>query len=97
MSNIFTRMTFWTKLQLTIQAILSITQLSLIFGDSEHVYNVIVTGGQIIGLIIPIWIQDANRDGVVDGFEKEVITTIKSDSPIKIETETITPKTEPKP
>lgn len=93
-------MTFWTKLQLTIQAILSLAQLSLIFGDSEHVYNVIVTGGQILGLIIPIWIQDANRDGVVDGFEREVITTttttIKSDSPIILETdtETITPKPE---
>lgn len=93
MSNILTRMTFWTKLQLTIQAILSLAQLSLIFGDSEHIYNVVVTAGQILGLIIPIWVQDANRDGVVDGFEKEVITTIKSDTPITIETEV---KTEPK-
>lgn len=86
-------MTFWTKLQLTIQAVLTLTQLSLIFGDSEHIYNVFVTAGQILGLIIPIWVQDANRDGVVDGFEKEVITTIKSDTPITIETEV---KTEPK-
>lgn len=91
------KITFWNKMQMSVQAVLSVTQLSLVFADSEHIYNVIVTGGQIIALIIPIWIQDANRDGVVDGFEKEVITTIKSDSPIKIETETITPKTEPKP
>jgi hypothetical protein len=87
-------MTFWTKLQLTIQAILSLAQLSLIFGESAHIYNIFVTAGQILGLIIPIWIQDQNRDGIVDGFEKEVITTIKSDSPITIETETITPKPE---
>ncbi len=88
MSNIFTRMSFWTKLQLTIQAVLSLTQLSLIFGDSEHIFNIFVTAGQILGLIIPIWIQDANRDGIVDGFEKEVTVTVKSDSPIEVKTET---------
>lgn len=88
MSNIFTRMTFWTKFQLTIQAVLSVAQLSLIFGDSEHIYNIIVTAGQILGLIIPIWIQDANRDGIVDGFEKEVTVTVKSEAPIEIKTET---------
>lgn len=88
MSNIFTRMTFWTKFQLTIQAVLSVAQLSLIFGDSEHIYNVFVTAGQIAGLIIPIWVQDSNRDGIVDGFEKEVTVTVKSDSPIKVDTET---------
>lgn len=86
-------MSFWTKLQLTIQAILSLAQLSLIFGNAEHIYNIFVTAGQILGLIIPIWVQDANRDGIVDGFEKEVITTIKSDSPIIVETEV--KKTEP--
>ena len=88
MSNIFTRMTFWTKLQLTIQAVLSLTQLSLIFGDSEHIFNIFVTAGQILGVIIPIWIQDSNRDGIVDGFEKEVTVTVKSDSPIEVKTET---------
>lgn len=86
-------MTFWNKLQLTIQAVLSITQLSLIFGDSEHIYNIFVTAGQILGLIIPIWIQDANRDGVVDGFEKEVIVKVTSDAPIQVETKTETKTT----
>lgn len=87
-------MTFWTKLQLTIQAVLSLAQLSLIFGDSEHIYNIFVTAGQILGLIIPIWIQDANRDGVVDGFEKEVTVKVTSDAPIQVETKTET-KTNP--
>lgn len=93
MNNIFTRMTFWTKLQLTIQAVLSLAQLSLIFGDSEHIYNIFVTAGQILGLIIPIWIQDANRDGVVDGFEKEVTVKVTSDAPIQVETKTETKTT----
>lgn len=86
--TIWKRISFWTKLQLTIQAVLSLTQLSLIFGDSEHIFNIFVTAGQILGLIIPIWIQDANRDGIVDGFEKEVTVTVKSDSPIEVKTET---------
>lgn len=90
MSNIFTRMTFWTKMQLTIQAVLSIAQLSLIFGDSEHIYNVFVTAGQIAGLLIPIWFEDKNNNHVVDLFEKEVTVKVTSDSPIKVDTETTT-------
>lgn len=87
------RMTFWTKVQLTIQAVLSLAQLSLIFGDSEHIYNVFITAGQLVALIIPIWIEDKNNDGNVDLFEKEVTVKVKSDAPIEVETEV--KKTEP--
>lgn len=81
------KITFWGKIQMSIQAVLSVTQLSLIFSDSQHIYNVLITVGQIISLLIPVWFTDDNRDGNVDLFEKEVITTIKSDSPIIVETE----------
>jgi hypothetical protein len=84
------RMTFWTKVQLTIQAVLSLAQLSLIFGDSEHIYNVFITAGQLVALIIPIWIEDKNNDGNVDLFEKEVTVKVKSDAPIQVETSTET-------
>lgn len=72
----------------TIQAIGTFTQLSLIFGDSQHIYNVMVALIQLAGLIIPIWFEDRDNDGNVDMFQKEITTTITSDSPIKITTET---------
>lgn len=92
MNNIFTRMSFWTKFLLTVQTIGTFTQLSLIFGNSQHVYNVLVSIVQLAGLVVPIWMDDKNNNGIVDIFEKEVVTTIKSDSPITVETKTETPK-----
>jgi hypothetical protein len=79
---------FWTKVMMTIQAIGTFTQLSLIFGDAQHIYNVVVALVQLSSLILPIWMEDKNSDGIVDVFEKEVKTTITSDSPITIKTET---------
>lgn len=71
----------------TIQAIGTFTQLSLIFGDSQHIYNVLVALVQLSGLIIPIWFDDRNGNGTVDLFEKEITTKITSDSPITVTTE----------
>lgn len=76
-------MSFWTKFQITIQTIGTFTQLGLIFGDSQHIYNVFVACGQLIGLLIPIWFDDKNKNDIVDVFEKEVVVTIKSDAPIQ--------------
>ena len=85
--KIWQKMSTWKKIQLTIQAILSLAQLSLIFGQSQHIYNVFITAGQLLALIIPIWIEDRDNDGHVDLFQKEITTTITSDSPIKVTTE----------
>ena len=90
MSNVFKRIAFWTKIQMTIQAVLSLAQLSLIFGDAQHIYNIFITAGQILGLLIPIWVQDNDRDGYVDGFEKEVTIKVSSDTPIDVKTTTET-------
>lgn len=84
------KITFWNKMQMSVQAVLSVTQLSLVFADSQHFYNVIVTVGQIAALLIPVWFTDENNDGEVDIFEKEVTVKVTSDSPIKVDTETTT-------
>lgn len=81
-------MSFWQKMSATIQAVGTFTQLSLIFGDSQHIYNVMVALIQLAGLIIPIWFEDRDNDGNVDLFQKEITTTITSDSPINVTTET---------
>lgn len=83
----FTKTSFWHKVKDTIQLVGTATQLGLIFGDSQHIYNILIAVAQFAGLILPIWLTDANNDGTIDGFEKEVVTTIKSDSPIIVETE----------
>lgn len=87
----FTKTSFWHKVKDTIQVIGTFTQLGLILGDSQHIYNIITAVAQLAGLVLPIWLTDANADGIIDGFEKEVVTTIKSDSPIEVTTETKAP------
>lgn len=74
----------------TIQAVGTFTQLSLIFGDSQHIYNVMVALIQLAGLIIPIWFDDKDNDGNVDLFQKEVTVKVTSETPIDIKTETET-------
>jgi hypothetical protein len=89
------RYSVWMKLKDSIQAIGTVTQLSLIFENSQFIWNIITAAIQLGGLLIPIWIEDRNQDGLIDVFEKEVTVKVKSDAPIetdvKVETKTDTP------
>lgn len=78
---------FWTKIKDSINAVGTITQVVLIAGDSEHVWNYVTGGIQLLGTFISIWFDDRDKDGKVDIFQKEVVTTVKSDAPITVETE----------
>lgn len=91
----WTKTSFWNKIKDSIQIVGTFTQLSLIFGESQHVYNVAVALIQLSGMLLPIWLVDTDGDGQIDGFEKEIttVTTIKSDSPIEVQTETTKTKT----
>lgn len=83
----WTRTSFWTKIKDTIQILGTSTQLTLIFNDSQHIYNVMVAVIQLAGLLLPIWLSDEDKDGEVDAFQKELKVTVKSESPVDIKTE----------
>lgn len=89
---------FWTRVKDSINAVGTITQVVLVAGESDHIWNYVTGGIQLLGTFISIWFDDRDKDGNVDIFQKEIITTttIKSDSPIILETdtETIIPKPE---
>jgi hypothetical protein len=82
------RVSFWTKVKDSVQGILAITQLSLVIGDAQHVYNFITFAGQVVGLLIPIWMEDRNQNQIADVFEKEITVTVKSDSPVTTDIKT---------
>lgn len=84
------RTSTWGKIKDSVSGVLAIGQLSLILNDSQHVYNVVLFIGQVAALLIPIWFEDKNQNQIADIFEKEVTVTVKSDSPIKVDTETTT-------
>lgn len=91
--NYWKRASFWSKIKDTVGGILALGQLSLILGNSQHIYNGIVFIGQAIALFIPIWMEDKNQNDIADIFEKEVTVKVKSDAPITVETKTETPPT----
>lgn len=93
MNNIFTRMTFWTKFQITAQTICTSTQVGFVLADSQHIYNIMIAVVQLISLLIPVWFEDKNKNDIVDMFEKEVTVKVTSDAPIQVETKTETKTT----
>lgn len=84
---------FWNKVKDSINVTGVLVQMGLIVGDSIHTWNYVVGAGQVIGMLIAIWMADRDGDGQVDVFQKEVITTVTSDTPITVETEVKKPET----
>lgn len=78
---------FWTRVKDSINAVGTITQVVLVAGESDHIWNYVTGGIQLLGTFISIWFDDRDKDGKVDVFQKEVVTTVTSDTPIKVETE----------
>lgn len=72
---------FWQKIKDTIQILGTFTQLSLVFGDAQHIYNALTAAIQLLALLLPVWFEDKNRDGVVDLYQQPVITTVKVTAP----------------
>lgn len=79
---------FWTRVKDSINAVGTITQVVLVAGESDHIWNYVTGGIQLLGTFISIWFDDRDKDGNVDIFQKEVVTTVTSETPIKIETQT---------
>lgn len=79
---------FWTRVKDSVNAVGTITQVVLVAGESDHIWNYITGGIQLLGTFISIWFDDRDKDGRVDIFQKEVVTTVTSETPIKVETQT---------
>lgn len=82
---------FWTRVKDSVNAVGTITQVVLVAGESDHIWNYITGGIQLLGTFISIWFDDRDKDGHVDIFQKEVVTTVTSDTPIRVETQTKEP------
>jgi hypothetical protein len=97
------RTSFWTKVTISFNIILTALQAVLIASQAEHIWNYISIGGQIFGNLSALWTEDKNKNDKPDIFEDEVevtsttTTTFKKDEPPVSNTETvidIKPKTE---
>lgn len=80
---------FWTKISHTFQLFGTGGQVALALNHALPIWNIVTGVATIAGMVLAIWMDDKNNNGKVDIFEKEVttVTSIKSDSPIIVETE----------
>jgi len=80
---------FWAKVNNTIQLFGTGGQVALVAAHASPVWNYVTAGATIAGMVLAIWMDDRNGNGMVDVFEKEIKVT--SQSPITVETETPKP------
>jgi hypothetical protein len=78
-------LSFWQKFQATLSGIAGLAQLIFAANDFAHIYNYVTFSVQAFGIIMGIWMEDRNKNDIVDVFEKEVIVKVTSDTPIQTE------------
>ena len=63
---------FWTKVKdsLAIGAILS--QAGLEVGNASETVKLIVAGGSILAYLVGMWMEDRDKDGIVDIFQDDI-------------------------
>lgn len=60
---------FWNKLNHSIQLFGTGSQVALVAADASHVWNYVAAGATTIAMLFTIWAEDSNKNGTVDIFE----------------------------
>jgi hypothetical protein len=69
--KIWMKFSFWTKLK-SIFATLGVGgEFALFIGDSHQSYKWVVGGCTVLAVLITYLIEDSNKDGVADIFQKD--------------------------
>lgn len=88
---IWKRALFWTKVKDTLAIGSIISQGGMELGGTPEDVKIWIGVGSLAAYLVGMWMEDKDKDGVVDIFQSEVKTTITSAAPIEIKTEE-TPK-----
>ena len=83
----FKTISFWNKLNHSVQLFGTGSQVALVAADASHIWNYIAAGATTTAMLLTIWAEDKNDDGIVDAFEKVITVTAPSDAEVKVETE----------
>lgn len=60
---------FWNKLNHSVQLFGTGSQVALVASESSHVWNYIAAGATTATMLVAIWMEDRNSNGIVDVFE----------------------------
>lgn len=90
----WTRTSFWTKVSVSLNVILTTLQGVLTASEANHKWNYFFLALQLVGNLINLWSEDKNHDDIPDIIQKQVKVTVtgpNDETDIKVETETVTP------
>lgn len=65
----FKTVSFWNKLNHSVQLFGTGSQVALVAAEASHVWNYVAAGATTIAMLFTIWADDANKNGIVDAFE----------------------------
>lgn len=65
----FKTVSFWNKLNHSIQLFGTGSQVALVAAEASHIWNYVAAGATTIAMLFTIWAEDRNGNGVVDVFE----------------------------
>jgi len=65
----FKTISFWNKLNHSVQLFGTGSQVALVAAEASPIWNYIAAGATTIAMLLTIWAEDANKNGIVDAFE----------------------------
>lgn len=85
--SIWKKAILWTKIKDTFALGGILGQAGMEALNTSEVIQLSVAVGTVIGYLVGMWMEDKDQDGIVDIFQTEVKTTVKSSAPIEVKTE----------
>lgn len=83
----FKTVSFWNKMNHSVQLFGTGSQVTLVASDASHVWNYIAAGATTVAMLFTIWMEDKNNDGIVDVFEKVITVTAPMHADVEVKSE----------
>lgn len=65
----FKTVSFWTKLNHSVQLFGTGSQVTLVAAEASPMWNYVAAGATVITMLFAIWMEDKNKNDIVDIFE----------------------------
>lgn len=82
----FKTVSFWNKMNHSVQLFGTGSQVALVAAEASPVWNYVAAVATTIAMLFTIWMDDGDKDGYVDMFQKKVVITTDADSHVDIKT-----------
>ncbi len=71
MTKLWKKVGFWMKLKVSIASVGIGSEVFMHFADTHPTWKIVAGVGTIVGILISVWIEDKNNDGIVDLFQDD--------------------------